>query len=98
MTCIARPDVDQDNYAYFPIIVKENYPLSRDELFEKFKENNIFARKYFYPIMSDLDIYANFRSDVQKAKQLSESVLCLPMYPTLSLDQCELIVDIMKGN
>ncbi|UNW09144.1 MULTISPECIES: DegT/DnrJ/EryC1/StrS aminotransferase family protein [Acinetobacter] len=97
ITCIARPDVDQDNYAYFPIIVEKEYPLSRDELFEKFKEHHIFARKYFYPIMSDLDIYAHFRSNVREAKQLSEKVLCLPMYPTLSIDHCKLIVDIVKG-
>ncbi|WP_286966034.1 MULTISPECIES: DegT/DnrJ/EryC1/StrS family aminotransferase [Acinetobacter] len=94
--CIKRPSLEKDNYSYFPIIISEQYLLSRDELFEKLKQNNIFARKYFYPIMTDLNVYKNYESMTPNAKWLSERVLCLPMYPTLSLDQCSVIVNVIK--
>ena len=37
------------NYAYFPIIIEDEYPISRDNLYEYLKNNNIYTRKYFYP-------------------------------------------------
>lgn len=93
--CINRLDLDKDNYSYFPIVISENFPLSRDEIFEKLKENQIFARKYFYPIMTDLSIYQEYEANVPKAKLLSEQVLCLPMYPKLTSDECRLIINII---
>ena len=97
VSCIQRPETEVDNYSYFPIVVSESYPLSRDELFEKLKLNNIFARKYFYPIMTDLDIYKQYQSDTSNAQLLSEQVLCLPMYPTLTIEQVQLIVNVIKS-
>ena len=94
--CINRLDLDKDNCSYFPIVISENFPLSRDEIFEKLKAHQIFARKYFYPIMTDLSIYQEYKSDTPKAKLLSEQVLCLPMYPTLSSNECMTIVNIIR--
>lgn len=38
------------NYSYFPIVINEkDFGATRNEVFEKLKDNNIFARKYFYP-------------------------------------------------
>jgi dTDP-4-amino-4,6-dideoxygalactose transaminase len=42
------------NYSYFPIFVEPTYPLPRDQLYEKLKSNNIFTRRYFYPLISEL--------------------------------------------
>lgn len=95
--CIQRDDLDKDNYAYFPIIISDNYPLTRDQLFEKLKQQNIFSRKYFYPLMTDLNIYKQYQSDTPNARLLSEQVLCLPMYPALENDVIEKIVNIIKG-
>lgn len=97
ITCIQRTASDIDNYAYFPIVVEDSFPLNRDELFARFKEHNIFARKYFYPMMTDFEIYRKYSSDTPNAKWLSEHVLCLPMYPNLSLDEVELIVTVLKS-
>ena len=94
--CIRRSITDVDNYSYFPIVISQPYPLTRDQLFEKLKEHSIFARKYFYPIMTDLKVYQQYQYDTPNAQQLSKQVLCLPMYPTLSLEDCKLIVDIIK--
>lgn len=94
--CVERSLTETDSYSYFPIIISQPYPLTRDQLFEKLKEHNIFARKYFYPIMNDLEIYKKFQPHTPNARLLSEKVLCLPMYPMLSSDQIHRIVDVIK--
>lgn len=96
ISCIQRSVTEVDNYSYFPIIVSKPYSLTRDQLFEKLKEHNVFARKYFYPIMTDLKIYKQYQADTPYAQLLSEQVLCLPMYPTLTMEECKLIVDVIK--
>jgi len=94
--CMQRLHLEKDNYAYFPIVVSEPYPLSRDQLFEKFKQHHIFARKYFYPLMTELSVYQQYQADTPQAKLLSEQVLCLPMYPTLSAEDIYRIVQVIK--
>ena len=96
ITCIQRPAVETDNYSYFPIVISPAYPLSRDELFLELKKQNIFARKYFYPIMTDLDIYRQYASGTPKAQWLSTHVLCLPMYPALKTVEIQKIVNVIK--
>ncbi len=96
VSCIQRRATEADNYSYFPIVISQPYPLSRDELFEKLKEHEIFARKYFYPLMTELNVYKSFGSDTPNAKKISESVLCLPMYSALDIKQCQFIIDIIK--
>ena len=96
--CIERAGLEKDNYSYFPIVVSESYPLSRDELFEKLKLHNIFARKYFYPIMTDFTVYKEYQSDTPEAKRLSEQVLCLPLYPNLCMESVQKIINLIKDN
>ena len=94
--CLERSGIEKDNSAYFPIVIDDLYPLSRDDLFEKLKANNIFARKYFYPIMTEFHIYKQYSAATPNAKWLSDRVLCLPLYPTLSIDECKKIVALIK--
>ncbi|HFG6907388.1 DegT/DnrJ/EryC1/StrS family aminotransferase [Acinetobacter baumannii] len=94
--CFPRIPVDIDNYSYFPVVVEDQYKLSRDELFTFLKENNVFARKYFYPLITQFKPYQKFEAFTPKAKYLSEHVLCLPMYPHLTNELCEYIVNLIK--
>ncbi|MCU4315999.1 DegT/DnrJ/EryC1/StrS family aminotransferase [Acinetobacter bereziniae] len=94
--CIQRSITETDSYSYFPIVISQPYPLTRDQLFEKLKKHNIFARKYFYPIMTDLEIYKKFQSNTPNARLLSEQVLCLPMYPSLEMAQISQIINVIK--
>ena len=48
------------NYSYFPILVEQEYPLSRDGLYKVLKENGVNARRYFYPLISDFPMYRVF--------------------------------------
>ena len=95
ITCIQRLNLDKDNYSYFPVIISSSFSLSRDELFEKLKQHNIYARKYFYPLMTEFSVYKPYQSDTPNAKQLSEQVLCLPMYPNLSNEDIQKVVQII---
>lgn len=91
----------QDNYSYFPITVEEEYPLSRDELFDKFRERNIIVRRYFYPLISDFKIYKEKYpplKNLANAKKISSEVLCLPIYPGLNNDEIIKICEIIKVN
>ncbi|WP_394427074.1 DegT/DnrJ/EryC1/StrS family aminotransferase [Vreelandella stevensii] len=76
------------NYSYFPIIVEDSYPLNRDELNEKLRANNIYARRYFYPSIDQHAIYKKHTSDqgsrLLTSKWASEHVICLPIYSDLS--------------
>lgn len=88
------------NYAYFPILIEEPYPLKRDELFEKLKANNIIPRRYFYPLISTFSPYnlhpSSTQSNLPHAHQIASKVLCLPIYPDLEFEQVELITKIIN--
>lgn len=72
------------NYAYFPIFVnKEKFGMTRDELYFKMKEKNIFGRRYFYPLISNFSTYKSLPSaapsNLPVATQKANEVICLPM-------------------
>lgn len=86
--CLCSSGESSANYSYFPILVEKNYPLERDVLYALLKENNIFSRRYFYPLISDFPMYRGLpsahRDNLPVAKEASQKVLCLPIYPALS--------------
>jgi len=85
------------NYAYFPVIVEESFPLSRENLYRDLRHRGIGARRYFYPLITDFDSVRGrgFNTDdrLTNASALSSRVLCLPLYPALSLSDVEFICD-----
>lgn len=90
------PDNVTNSYQYYPIIIEDDYPISRNEIYDRFKEENIFTRKYFYPACTDYDCYKNDLS-VKLAKlpvtnNLKNKVLCLPYYGSLEKETAEYIV------
>lgn len=85
------------NYGYFPIFVDEaRYGISRDALYEKLKANNIFGRRYFYPLISTFEPYKDFPSaaleNLPIATKMAEQVLCLPMHHALSEEDVKRII------
>lgn len=98
-------DIDnvRHNYAYFPIFVDQNkYGKSRDELYELLKEHNIFARRYFYPLISQFPTYKSLDSakkgKMPVAEKVAEQVICLPIYPDLSFTDLDYIIDVLSSN
>ena len=86
------------NYAYFPILINDDYPLSRDAMYEKLKRHGVNGRRYFYPLITDFAMYKDFASahtsNLPEANSAAKRVLCLPIYPLLSLDDVSRITDL----
>jgi dTDP-4-amino-4,6-dideoxygalactose transaminase len=76
--------------------VQPEYPLSRDALYQLMQDNGIYARRYFYPLISDFPMYRGMPSaahaNLPVAKKMAEQVICLPIYPDLSSEQVDFIV------
>jgi dTDP-4-amino-4,6-dideoxygalactose transaminase len=76
------------NYTYFPILVDEDYSLTRDELYNFLKDKSIFTRRYFYPLITEFEVYKEIystgRASLIEAYNISEKILCLPIYPSMS--------------
>ena len=85
------------NFSYFPVLVEPNYPLTRDELYIKMRKAGINARRYFYPLISDFPMYRGYgsatRANLPVASNASDRILCIPIYPELSISDQERIVE-----
>jgi dTDP-4-amino-4,6-dideoxygalactose transaminase len=93
--CLTYTNLEKGNYSYFPIFVDDDYPLSRDQLYNKLKENNINGRRYFYPLITKHKMYQN-KTDFMHAKKASNQVICLPIYSNLKRENIKLIIDTIK--
>jgi dTDP-4-amino-4,6-dideoxygalactose transaminase len=96
---LSKKQVDvESNYAYFPVVF-DGYKITRDEVFEKLKGNDIIARKYFYPLTNSFECYKD-QYDVDEtpvAKYIAERVLTLPLYADLALEDVDRICEIIKS-
>lgn len=86
-----------ENYAYFPVVF-DQYRYTRDQIFEKLKEQEIYARKYFYPTINTFACYRDKYNAAETpiAQYIAERVLTLPLYAGLSLDDVDRICDIIS--
>lgn len=91
------------NYSYFPIFVDSaKYPLNRDELYNKMKEQNILARRYFYPLISEFSTYRGLHSsspdNLPVAHAFADKVICLPLHDSLSEDDIKRVLSVILEN
>jgi dTDP-4-amino-4,6-dideoxygalactose transaminase len=87
------------NFAYFPIeIDAEEFGGSRDQLYEELKRFNVFARRYFYPLICDYVCYRSLQiSDpLIEARQVAQRILTLPIYDALRLEDVQRMCDIVR--
>jgi dTDP-4-amino-4,6-dideoxygalactose transaminase len=99
--CLPQGRPGTANYSYFPILVEPPYPLTRDELYQKLRDHNVYARRYFFPLISEFPMYRGLRSAAREnlavARKTADRVICLPIYPALSTEQVEFISDLISG-
>lgn len=86
------------NYSYFPIFINAaEYGMTRDELYEKMKANNVLGRRYFYPLISTFtpyNIYPSANADnLPVATQWADTVICLPMHHALTDEDVKQVID-----
>ena len=76
------------NTSYFPILINKEYPSARDDLYEEMKQQGIYARRYFYPLISDMPMYRGLpgtgKDVLTTARRIAAEVICLPLYPSMS--------------
>ena len=88
------------NYAYFPVIFHEKqFGFTRNEVHDRLAQENIFSRKYFYPLTNTYDCFhgAYDVSETPVALEISRRVLTLPLYADLPLEEVDHICDIILG-
>ena len=77
------------NYSYFPIFInRDEYGMSRDELYFKMKDAKVLGRRYFYPLISTFSTYRGLPSaapeNLPVATKIANEVICLPMHHELT--------------
>jgi len=99
--CLSASSGNRSNHAYFPILVQPDYPLSRDVLYQKMRDRDIFARRYFYPLISDFPMYRRMPSaahaNLPVARKVAEQVICLPIHPALTDEQVDSIAALIAS-
>ena len=99
--CLRSAGETESNSSYFPILVQADFPLARDAIYQKLKDNGIFARRYFYPLISDFPMYRSMpsanRDNLPVAADAAAKVMCLPIYPDLQSRDQQRVIDIIRG-
>lgn len=98
--CLENSVATVKNYNYFPILVKDNYSISRDQLCNELLKKNILARRYFYPLISDFTAYKHLPTanpnQLPVASDIASRVICLPIFPDISPEMIDNICEIIK--
>ena len=86
------------NYSYFPIFIDaEKYGMTRDELYMKMKDQGVWGRRYFYPLISEFSTYRGLESshpeNLPNAHMMADTVICLPMHHALREEEINRIID-----
>jgi dTDP-4-amino-4,6-dideoxygalactose transaminase len=99
IVCPDIPEGVNHNYSYFPILIKTDYPLSRDTLFERMRALGVMVRRYFYPLISTFPMYATAPNatppNIPVATRVAQEILCLPIYPGLSQSDQARVIDLI---
>ena len=101
ITIPAPPAEAEHNCGYFPILVEPNYRMDRDALYQRLKDAEVLGRRYFYPLISNMPMYRGLASaapvKLPVANRISEQVICLPIYPDLTVEDQGRVIDVIKG-
>ncbi len=83
----------QSNYSYLPVLFAPNM---RDKVFAALQAEDIYARKYFYPLCNEFACYENTAADTPIALDISRRILTLPLYPDLDSADVDRICRVIK--
>jgi dTDP-4-amino-4,6-dideoxy-D-glucose transaminase len=88
------------NFSYYPIFIGPAFRCGRDDLYRRLKAAGIHGRRYFYPLLSDFPMYRGRPSAdpsrLPVARAVSDSVICLPIYPELSAEDQQRVIDCVR--
>ena len=100
ITFLSKIEKVKYNYSYFPIFIdQEKYGISRDDLYNKLKEHNIYSRRYYYPLISNFSAYKGLDSakpeNLPIANKISDQVICLPIYPDMEDNAVNRVIELL---
>ena len=88
----------ESNYAYFPVVFESREV--RDQVCKALLDEGVYARKYFYPLITDFECYRGMKgfdsSLTPVAKRISDGVVTLPLYPGLAMEDADLISSVVR--
>ena len=101
LTLPRSPATVTPNHSYYPVLVEPSFPLDRDEVYTRLRERGIHARRYFYPLISSFPTYRHLPSAVPSnlpvADAVSRKVICLPIFPDLSVSDQDKVIEVVRG-
>ena len=66
-----------NNFSYLPILLNDSVNLEKLLLF--LNENDIYPRRYFYPSLSNVELFSK-KADTPVSLKVSSQIICLPLY------------------
>ncbi len=97
--CPGNSGETRENYSYFPIMVRKEYPETRDELYFRLRKHGVYARRYFYPLITDFPMYRGLPSaaaaNLPNAVRAAQEVICLPIYAALKPEDQQQVIDLI---
>jgi dTDP-4-amino-4,6-dideoxy-D-glucose transaminase len=89
------------NYSYFPVFIKNKENCDVRELFyQGLKKRGIYARKYFFPLISNIQVYKHIKSsdpfNLPNANHFASEVLCLPIFTDMKIEDVDLVFETFK--
>ena len=102
VSLVARSSDVKHCFSYYPILIENNSGgISRDAVYERLKEKNIFTRRYFYPLISQFPVYRGLDSskadNLPVAEKITEKVLCLPIYPDIEQKVMDTVIEVIRS-
>ncbi|MFQ5903357.1 MAG: DegT/DnrJ/EryC1/StrS family aminotransferase [Candidatus Binatia bacterium] len=86
------------NYSYMPVLFEQEALLLR--VMDRLGEDHIYPRRYFHPSLNTVSIFKD-KEPLPVSERLARTVLCLPLYDILPMDDieriCGHIAAVLKG-
>lgn len=82
------------NHSYFPIILKNHDEMLKVQ--KALRDKEIIPRRYFYPSLDTLH-YIEPKQFMPNSRDISDRILCIPLYPELKEAEQNEIISIIKG-
>ncbi len=97
LRCMPLSGASRFNYGYFPVFFEGGGRSARDAAYRSMRDMGVMVRRYFFPLISDLPMYAQDVGSAEDrfpvAKHCADTVLCLPIHPEMSAADCDRVVD-----
>jgi dTDP-4-amino-4,6-dideoxygalactose transaminase len=81
------------NYSYYPVMFNSEVALKK--VMSKLYRSNIFVRRYFHPLLDELENGTN--EVLHHARLVSSRILCLPLSASLEDDVARRVAEVVAG-